>query len=109
LGNAGNALLLEDAATFDVINFFLSSDNTLSIEGDFTLAADLLTFLDDTLLQVENSEDIFEAITLGNFSSLITTSFDGQYTMLQAVPEPSTYALIMAAMGLAYTITRRRK
>ena len=108
-GNAGNTLQIAATGSgFDVAVFYLAADNFLEIEGDFTTAGDLLTYLDDSDLMVENGSGLFEQLTSGNFASLVATSFDGSFTSVSAVPEPASFSLLAGLLGLFRIALRRR-
>lgn len=108
-GNLDNTLQIDDGATFAVTTFYLAKDNTLSIQGDHPLEGDFYAVLGDTQLMVENASGDFELLVQENFYDLVSTTFDGQYTFLTAVPEPATYALILSAAVLLYSVARRRR
>ena len=42
-------------------------------------------------------------------TGLNTESLNGQFTSLQAIPEPSSYTTIAGLLGLAYAVCRRRR
>jgi hypothetical protein len=108
-GNSGNTLQLEAGSTFEVASIYLAAENTLSIAGEYTDAADLLAFLDATELKVQYGSEFFTLLTLENFSSLLKSNFNGQYTNFTVVPEPTSTALFTAILTLIGVITLRRR
>jgi len=108
-GNEGNTLWLTATADASgVDDFYLSLDNTLQIEDDYTDAADLLTYLGTSDLEVWNGS-AWETLTAGNASGLITSGFDGSYTSIQAVPEPASVLMLIIGGGIIGLFRRHAK
>lgn len=107
-GNEGNTLQIADDATFGAITLRLAPDNVISFEGDYTDPADLFTRLGPALLQAWDSDlNIWTSVTAQNAADFITVNFSDGYTAIQAVPEPTTCALIALSLG-ALLLQRRR-
>lgn len=108
LGNSGNTLRIAAFSSFDVSVFYLAAGNYIYIEGNYTEANDLLAFLAESKILVENSNDLFEILSFENFDDKVETSFDGNFTTISVVPESSQFALIGGLVGFAIVSYRRR-
>ena len=108
-GNFGNAFILDATAihTLDAITLF--SNNSLLLEGDYTLFSLLDEQLDMADLFVSINGDA-QRVTETSFDSLLSTHFDSVsgYTSFTAIPEPSAVCLVMLGLtGLALRRERR--
>ncbi len=104
-GSVGNQLRLGNTAAIDAVSFTMGKSSSLAIEGDYTMIGALLTYLDDTSLQVWNGTAL-ETLTAGNQSDLLGISFTGGYTTFTGVPEPS--AALLSISSLLLLLARRR-
>ncbi|MTV41701.1 beta strand repeat-containing protein [Duganella radicis] len=102
----------------------LSSDSAVFLGGSTLTFGKLGTVVDGKTLTFTEAGTAYAFRLLGDYSSdasflaLIgathinglgaTYSFDGTYTKVAAVPEPSTYAMLFAGLALVGAIARRR-
>ena len=106
-GNQGNLLWLAATAdTSGVDEFYLSLDNSLKIEDDYSDVGDLLTYLDGTDLQLWDGS-AWAALTTDNADELISTGYESGYTTVTAIPEPATGSLIALVGGIGFLLRRR--
>lgn len=109
-GNSGNTLELDDTGTFNLSGgaIYLATGNYLSIEGDYTSSVNLFSYLSgaDASLDIWNGSS-WETVNAGNYSTLISSSYTGGFTSIEAVPEPSVW-LLMGAGGVALLVWNRR-
>ncbi len=91
-GNEGNTLQINSTATFDTPALRLAQDNALSIEGDYTAIGTLLSYLDDTELQVWDGNAL-QTVTALNHASLIASTFSSGYTVITPLAGPPADAL----------------
>lgn len=100
--NSGNLLRLENTASFDIEEFYLSDWNTLAIAGDYTDAGAALAYLGGSELWAWDGGD-WAAVDEGSFLNLVSADFTGGYTFLQttSVPEPGRAMLLLAGLGAA--------
>ena len=102
-GNAGNFLQLTATASIDVDTILLAAGNFLTIAGDHT--ADVLPYLDDTVLQVWTGGS-WQTVTPENQSFLLSASYNGGFTTFGVIPEPSL--VVLSALGALPLLRRRR-
>ena len=109
-GNTGNTLEIGSGATLDLDTVRLVEDNFLSLEGDFTLFADLETLFGAGTLETWDGID-WLTVDSSNESTYLSSTFDSGtgYTTVTAVPEPETYAAISGLLGLGLALIRRRR
>jgi len=92
-GNEGNNLQIKDWGRLETDTIRLAPKNFLSIEGDYQEFSALLAYLDSTELQVWSGAE-WTTVEMENAYSLISSSFAAGYTTIQAIPEPSTIAIL---------------
>jgi len=101
VGNVGNTLQIEDTAAFAPITLNLAPQNFLTIEGDYADIADLLTYLGTSTLRVWEDTS-WTTVDAGNYQDLISLTENSGYTIIAAVPEPSSVALLLGVAMLLF-------
>ncbi|MDB6001336.1 MAG: outer rane autotransporter barrel domain protein [Rhizobacter sp.] len=80
----------------------------LSFDDSFTFAAGLYDLVDAT-----NYDGMFSSYSFtgldGGFKASVLYTADGVKLQVAAIPEPETYALMLAGLGLMAFVARRRK
>lgn len=125
----GNDLTISDHALVQagelhfsdaVVNFVRLDGGFLAVEGDVSLS--LQAFVIEGYFQVRSSNDLGEEWVVASLadlafsyyatdqSGLSATGYGhlGGYTVVTAVPEPSTYALIAVGVSVVFWLARRR-
>jgi hypothetical protein len=104
-GNLGNTLRLMSTSSLTASAIKLAAQNYFSIQGDYTDINTLLAYLGSTPLETLNGET-WQAVTAGNYTSKISSSYSSGFTTITPIPEPGSFALILLTSG---TLLLRRK
>ncbi len=106
-GNTGNTLRLGENAILSLTTLSMTAGNLLEIEGgDYSDINQLLTRLDGTLLQVWTGGGWAE-VDVVNHASLLTLTYTGGDTRIEAIPEPAVTSLLLATLGGWLAVRRR--
>jgi hypothetical protein len=62
----------------------------------------------NSLVKLENGTFLAEATGINDRGQIITNASDGHSYLLTPVPEPETYAMFLAGLGVMGFIARRR-
>lgn len=108
VGNVGNTLRIEDTAAIAPTTFHLAPQNFLAIEGDYINIADLLTYLGTSTLRVWDDTS-WTTVNADNYADLIFLTDSSGYTIIVAIPEPSSVTLLLLGAGALLLRSRAPK